>query len=691
MTGDGEIPGNEAREIRLGDFTLDLASPALTGPHGATRLDPKDLSVLRHLLRDAPAVVATEALLAESWPGVVVGDNALQQVIARLRKAFDDDARKPRYIETRARQGYRLMVEPVPVAGAAPASHGQARPAGRRPAAGVAVVVLLVSIVLASFWWSQDSAPDRAEEIVVAVVPFENLSADTAEAGKVEAFRTAVANQLSKISALRVITPFIVDRTLAGGTADVTRLQTLGVNRLVTGQVLIDGQRLAVFVSGVNLTTGEQLLAQQYDGGMEDFIALNGEIALTVADKFNAVWAPEEAAAIARPPTSNADAFRLVLESQAIVQLVGGVEETELAVGLLRRALQLDPEFTDAMGMLSWAYRWQALLGVPDAAAQARVWAERAMARDPDNGWARFAMGHVHLLAGDFREGIRHLRVGVERLPTLTSQVDDLSALLAVTGNLVEGLHWGLEAYKLWPTGANSQWHFAVTLTAIDANERAAMLVEAAIARRLHDLGRNLRHAAYLALLADDVQRAKALTARIPAAASHPEKRLANGVVAAFAEDHTAARGHFEAVYGDSPGFKTSFFAGTAGTWLALVLRRQGEAERADAILEQALAALASSRTNDPRDALIAASAYAQLHREADALDALERAFELGYRSFRFIEIDPQLESLKAAPRFKAVVDAMRADTERQRAQAEREGLFRRVDDALNALPGPAL
>src|SRR5690606_18642573 len=90
-------------------------------------LDPKELAVLLLLAERAPGAVSTDELLDHVWPGVVVGDNVVHQVITRLRRALGDDARRPRYIETLRKRGYRLLVIP-----AALSSSPAADPAPRR-------------------------------------------------------------------------------------------------------------------------------------------------------------------------------------------------------------------------------------------------------------------------------------------------------------------------------------------------------------------------------------------------------------------------------------------------------------------------------------------------------------------------------------------------------------------------------
>jgi DNA-binding winged helix-turn-helix (wHTH) protein len=99
---------------RIGDWTFDPSTGRLRRCDGVERhLDLKEVSVLEHLAERAPRPVSVEALLDRSWRGVVVGDNTVHQVVGRLRRSLGDSARRPSYIETLPKRGYRLIVPVV--------------------------------------------------------------------------------------------------------------------------------------------------------------------------------------------------------------------------------------------------------------------------------------------------------------------------------------------------------------------------------------------------------------------------------------------------------------------------------------------------------------------------------------------------------------------------------------------------
>ena len=72
-------------------------------------LEPKAMAVLLHLASQPGEVASRDELLAAVWPGVIVGDNALTQVVIKLRKALGDTAREPAYIQAISKKGYRLI------------------------------------------------------------------------------------------------------------------------------------------------------------------------------------------------------------------------------------------------------------------------------------------------------------------------------------------------------------------------------------------------------------------------------------------------------------------------------------------------------------------------------------------------------------------------------------------------------
>src|SRR5712671_7853070 len=102
--------------LRVGDWTVEPDLNQLSTPGRAVKVEPKAMAVLLHLADRPGQVVGREALLSQVWPGVVVGDDSLTQVVIKLRKALGDDPDRPTYIQTVTKRGYRLVATVLPPA-----------------------------------------------------------------------------------------------------------------------------------------------------------------------------------------------------------------------------------------------------------------------------------------------------------------------------------------------------------------------------------------------------------------------------------------------------------------------------------------------------------------------------------------------------------------------------------------------
>src|SRR4029077_19041462 len=103
------------RQFTFGQVRFDPRSGELCRDGSVVKLTPRAAAVLCALAESAQQVVTKQELFDRVWGGRAVGDDALTSCIQELRGALADDARRPRYIETRHRRGYRLMVEATPM------------------------------------------------------------------------------------------------------------------------------------------------------------------------------------------------------------------------------------------------------------------------------------------------------------------------------------------------------------------------------------------------------------------------------------------------------------------------------------------------------------------------------------------------------------------------------------------------
>ncbi len=157
--------------LAFGPFEFNAASFRLLRNGISVPLEPKAIDVLRLLLERAPHVVEKSEIFAVVWKDVAVTDNALTRVVAQLRKALDDDAKKPRYIETVATRGYRMVADVRPVPDA-PARSALAEAGGGRHGSSEAPPLLSGSAQLSAGsrarTWSMHRTPIAAVAVVIA-------------------------------------------------------------------------------------------------------------------------------------------------------------------------------------------------------------------------------------------------------------------------------------------------------------------------------------------------------------------------------------------------------------------------------------------------------------------------------------------------------------------------------------------
>jgi TolB-like protein/class 3 adenylate cyclase len=97
------------REFQIADWLIDPLSGEIRQGAKVVKLEPKAMNLLVFLAAHSDQAVSREQILDDVWKGVIVGDDAVTSAIIKLRKAFDDDSRNPRFIQTIPKKGYRLI------------------------------------------------------------------------------------------------------------------------------------------------------------------------------------------------------------------------------------------------------------------------------------------------------------------------------------------------------------------------------------------------------------------------------------------------------------------------------------------------------------------------------------------------------------------------------------------------------
>jgi len=285
---------------------------------------------------------------------------------------------------------------PVPALAAAPSRRGR-----WLALAGLAAVAVVIAVV-AAVWImrSQRKAPAVHGRTDIAVLPFQNLSAEGPNAYFAGGLHEELLTQLAKVAALKVIS-----RTSVMGYVNTTKplrqiAAELGVGSIVEGSVQVAGNRLRVNVQLIDATTDEHLWAERYDRTLDDAFAIQSDVAQQIVAAVGGALGAEERQSIADAPTANPEAYRLYLRGEEHQRRPGYLRgNLETAQRLYERALALDSTFALAHAALSAVdgqMYWYRYDPAESRAARMRAEAETALRLAPGLPQAHFAMGYAY-------------------------------------------------------------------------------------------------------------------------------------------------------------------------------------------------------------------------------------------------------------------------------------------------------
>ncbi len=244
---------------------------------------------------------------------------------------------------------------------------------------------------------AQTAPPTAAiPEKSIAVLPFENLSAEKEDAFFADGIQDDVLTTLGKVKELTVIARASVmiyrGAAAAGKLREIGR--TLGVSHILEGSVRRSANRIVINVQLIDTRDDHQLWSERYDRTIADAIGLQGELATEIAAALKARLAPDEKVRLATKPTDNPEAYVLYLQARERARLGASKEDAVAADQLYSQAIQLDPKFAVAIARRSMWNSWRYNVARhPEHKAIARTLADEALQLAPDLAEAHLASG----------------------------------------------------------------------------------------------------------------------------------------------------------------------------------------------------------------------------------------------------------------------------------------------------------
>ena len=268
--------------------------------------------------------------------------------------------------------------------------------------------ILLLVIGIFAFGRFEKRAPttEQVPSKSIAVLPFENLSANQENAFFTDGVQDEILTHLAKIADLKVISRTSVMQYKSGVARNLREIgKALGVSHLLEGSVQRSANRVRVNAQLINAQTDAHLWAETYDRDLADVFAIQSEIAKTIANQLRAKLSPTEKAEIDQKPTSDLAAFDLYTRGKALVEAAfnsqNPKEDLLQGIDFLTQAIGRDPAFLVAYCQLAHAHDFLYLLGLdhtPGRLALEQSAVDAAVRLAPDSGETHLAVAsHLYI------------------------------------------------------------------------------------------------------------------------------------------------------------------------------------------------------------------------------------------------------------------------------------------------------
>ena len=399
------------RVVRFGVFELDLHSGELRKQGYKIRLEGQPVQVLICLLENPGELITREELHAKLWPQdtFVNFEHGLNAAVKRLRRALNDSADSPRFVETLPRRGYRFIapvhvdnpatpVPAVPIVIEFSQKPASAQPAGWPYAWRVGVCALVLVLAVAAFVMLRPSSrppPIRS----LAVLPLENLSGDASQEYFSDGMTDELITELGRIAELRVISRTSI-MTYKNAHKPLPQIaHELNVDAVLEGTVLRSNQRVRITAQLIQAAADRHLWAESYDGDLRDALALQKQVAIAVAKAIRIELTPREQTALKRSQRVDPGAYEDYLKGRYFWNK-RTAEGLRKALGYFNQATEEDPAFAAAYAGLADSYAllgdWEyGVLAPKEAYPKAKAAAAKAMELDDNLAEAHISLAFV--------------------------------------------------------------------------------------------------------------------------------------------------------------------------------------------------------------------------------------------------------------------------------------------------------
>lgn len=432
----------EGSDYHFGEFTLDRANFRLLKGDQELSLPPRAFDLLVYLIDNRDRVVEKQELFERVWNESFVTDNALTRVVKEIRHELNDDAASPKYIQTIHKRGYRFIgliaEKTLPTKSDDEISvRTKGEPAKlvvrsrRNYAIAAGAVVCALVLAFAAFYFGRDESQLRA----LVVLPLENSTGNPEDEYLSEGITESLLNSLSQIPGIKVISRTTAFR-YKGKEVDPQQLRRdLGVDAVVTGRVIRQGDNLIVQAELTNTATGSQVWGDRFSRKKSDIFLLQDEIAKIISQELKLKLSGDEAKRLTKRYTENPAAYEFYLRGRHhLAKLTPS--EVQASVGYFQQAIAADASYALAYVGLADAYSALALsvdMPANEVYPKAKAAARTALDIDESLAEAHTSLGFaIQFYDWDFRSAENQYKRALELNPNSSDAHFGYASLFAL-------------------------------------------------------------------------------------------------------------------------------------------------------------------------------------------------------------------------------------------------------------------
>lgn len=458
------------------DFQLDFRPRRLRRGSHVLKLERIPLEILLLLLQQPGEIVTREEIAAKVWGADVFldTDNSIRGAIRKIRQVLKDDPEQPRFIQTVTGKGYRFIapvtghpsdgsqteaasLEEEEEPGVKTPVHAQGHrgpgilPAYRWPLVGLAAVLILgVAFVL---WKSRQTDAIPSKIRTLAVLPLKNLSGDPGQGYLADGMTEELIGRLAAIHDLRVISRTSVMQFQDTRQTVPAIAKTLGVDAIVEGSVIRDGNRIRVHAQLIRARNDEHFWSETYDREMGDVLSLQSDIAQSIAEKVKVTVSGQEHALLVARRQVSPEVYESYLKGNyANRNTRAGIEQS---IAFFEEAIHKDTTFAPAYVGLADAYGDLGSVygGVPPSETRPKLLGavHKALDLDPDLAAAHLLLADTYEKDWKWQESEAEFKRALALRPNDALGHRGIADWLLCQGRMEEAVAWARSARELDP------------------------------------------------------------------------------------------------------------------------------------------------------------------------------------------------------------------------------------------------